>query len=470
MKDIFWVFLFFSFGVFTSIFIFAEQYYIYLTLISILYFFVLNLKTRFYIFVIAALFPLSFGNVGSIEGFLWIEWMGLLFFLNILILLVQQRQTLIPKGIGIYIDALFILAIWAIISYLKNPVTSKELMGVSESSGGIRSYYIIFIGIVTFFCTMWFTLYFELKYNNLLGVLMLITIIFGIIRVLSYFFNIDTPLLYGDFRYAPPPTIYKGSVAHRIGGLDIVTTVGFSSFIAYYYGKKWNLAALLLIIISFAFSFLGGGRTIFFASIFAAIIYLILFEKKKIYHMLPIVILIIITLNILISIFPIPNQMNRIFSVEGGFEKQSMPRFLIFNYYFNVFLKSPIIGKGIGFKEYGVTGDYLSDFIAFNLDIGGHSAYLSILALFGIGGFFFLIVMLYKSIFTIYGLLKKVEFDFNGISKNFGIFILIYLIITAINYIVAYSGFNDLSLYLLAGFTAGILAKVKSNKSGLLLS
>ena len=165
------------------------------------------------------------------------------------------------------------------------------------------------------------------------------------------------------------------------------------------------------------------------------------------------------------SVLPVPDQFNRIFSYDGGLIQQSLPRGFLFKFYLDNFLASPAFGKGIGgYAEVGLDGEYLNEFVTTNLRIGGHGAYFSILSLFGICGAFYLIVFLFVNI------IYQLRFFKSAVSaslekyKSVSLFILLSLLIKTATYVVGWSGFNDLALYLLAGLTAGILTKVRMDK------
>lgn len=457
----FFLVVFFMIGSVLGYIVHSEHLVLFINMLATFYYFILSKNIRIIILFLAVFFPLAFGDLGPVEEFLWIEWMAPLFLIFVLYsIITKQSSFVIGKG-NLFFIALLFLILATVINYVKNPVTSHELFGASESQSGIRSYYTIFIGVCLFIIGYWLLLNDYVNFQTILILFIWISLAAGILRVFSYFLDFDTPLFYSEFHYAPPPTEYGGSIAHRIGGLDRVTWIGLPAVFAYYHKKQWSVGAIFLVITFFILMFLGGGRAIFLGIGFAAVVYFAWLHKQRIGLMLFLVMLLFVVFRAATSILPVPDQFNRIFSYEGGLIQQSLPRSYLFNYYIESFLSSPMWGKGIGYAEVGVQGEYLSKFVTTNLMIGGHGAYLSIVAIFGLCGVFFLFVFLFGSIFYHLGYLKMAATTNAPAHCDLSLFILLSLLIRTAIYVVSWSGFNDLSLYLLAGLTAALFTQTR---------
>ncbi|MBN1482176.1 O-antigen ligase family protein [candidate division KSB1 bacterium] len=422
------------------------------------------MKFRIMLLWVAALFPFAFGDLGPIEEFLWVEWMAPLFLISMLYLILTEQSYVNYKEKNIFFVALIVFVVVTLINYVKNPVTSHELFGASTGSSGIRSYYTIFIGVCLFLIGHWMLMNDKLNFNSLFLLLIIISLAAGILRAFSYFLEFDTPLLFSEFHYAPPPTEYGGSIAHRIGGLDRVTRIGLPAVFAYYYKKQWNIFAILLVAAFLILMYLGGGRSIFLGVAFAAAVYFMILHKQRLGFLLLLIAVLIVAFQTVSSLIAIPEQFNRIFSYEGGLIQQSLPRGYLFKFYVDSFLSSPFWGKGISYIELGLDGEYLNAFVTTNIMIGGHGAYLSIIALFGLGGAFYLGVFLFGSIFYHLRFLKSTFPEMEKYS-DLSLFILLSLLIKTATYVVGGSGYNDFSLYIFAGLTAGFVTKIQTEKS-----
>mgnify|MGYP006283672647 CR=1 FL=1 len=449
---------FFFIGLMVGYIIHSDHLVIFVNLLAVCLYFAISKNIRISLLLLAGLFPLAFGDLGPVEEFLWVEWMAPLFLVTVLYSVITEQSRFVFRGANIFIIALAILVLAAIINYIKNPVTSHELFGAGEGASGIRSYYTIFIGVLLFFIAYWLLLNDYVNFHVLFGVLILVALAAGILRVFSYFLEFDTPLLYSEFHYAPPPTEYGGSIAHRIGGLDRVTRIGLPAVIAFYHNRRWNMGAVLLVVAFFILMFLGGGRSIFLGVVFAAAVYFVLLHKQRIGFLLILAGLIFVIYLAASAFLPVPDQFNRIFAYQGGIIQQSLPRGFLFKFYIDSFLSSPIMGKGIGFTEVGVHGDYLSQFVTTNLMIGGHGAYLSIISIFGLCGAFNLVVFLFGGILYHLRFLKNASPALQR-YQDLSLFILLSLLIKTATYVVGWSGFNDLALYLFAGLTAALFTK-----------
>ena len=184
-------------------------------------------------------------------------------------------------------------------------------------------------------------------------------------------------------------------------------------------------------------------------------------NRKYFFYFVILLLIIISVYNIFTLFVPLPNQLNRLFAIKGGYAQQSLGRYYTFIYYWEIFKEYPIFGKGIGYLEnITISGSKYSDFISLQVGSGGHGSYLSILTIFGIGGIFFLTVTLFGSIYYSYRIFKR-DIGFQDNAK-LGLFAFLYLIVLSIAFVVGGSGYNIMELWLLSGMIAGINAKVEN--------
>ena len=147
---------------------------------------------------------------------------------------------------------------------------------------------------------------------------------------------------------------------------------------------------------------------------------------------------------------------------EGGFAQQDPGRAVTFSYFWNIFLDKPLFGKGIGVYSGRIPKRF--DYINEQLISGGHGAYLSILAIFGILGAIFLALILFGTVFKSYRLILINNVSEEPVAyKKTAIFIFLYSLVTVFYYVFGYSGFQDLKLYFVIGMLIGVLGKTEGH-------
>ena len=290
-------------------------------------------------------------------------------------------MPLFPRGGRIFTSAMFVLGIWAFIHFVFNPVSSQQLLGADKYGGGIRAYYTIFIGFCVFFYAMWFSCYwstYPFCWEKLLSNLILLSLAAGFLRLFTYFLGIELPLLKGTFDYAG---LWHGT-AHRIGGLSEAATLGISALSGLYYGKRLSFGFLLLLCAFVFLIIMSGGRSVSVGVVVAFMTYIILFHRTKLGRSLLVAFIIFGAVLLCVQIGLLKGQLGRIASLEGGFAKQDIGRYVMYKYMWKVFCSNPVMGKGIGFR--GEDKKIQAQMVK-----GGHGAFFSIIALFGFGAMAF---------------------------------------------------------------------------------
>ena len=446
----------FLFGLATGYLIILNNYILVgMLFLGTLYYFFLSWEQKFILFSLTVFFPLAFSHLGPIREFKWIEMLAPFLCVLFIIEMFYKKRSFFSKKSGLFFIAIGILSLWALISYIKRPVSGQMLFGASYTKAGIRSYYTIFVGIATFLCSFWFFKYKKLNVDRWLILLLSFSLLFGCLRLIGYFENFYIPFLGGNFRYEEPYVSY-----HRICGLDDMAILGIPVTLALFYKRKWNVFTFFCIVSYLGLVFISGGRSYFFGIMLTIVVYVILLKKRYFAHFGVAGTIGLLLYNIIKTAIPLPNQLNRLLAVKGGFLQQDLYRYHTLIYYWETFKNHTIFGKGIGYLQNIVIAGVPhgnAEFIAEQLMSGGHCAYLSILCTFGIGGGFFLAVMLFGSMYYVYNILKKEDNSQDDV--RLALFTFLYLIILSIVFIPGGSGFNSMELWFLSGVAAGILAK-----------
>lgn len=426
----------------------------------------LPFRLKMALLLLACLYPLSFGNVGPVPTFLWVEWMGPLVAGIIFYHIVSNKKHIFPEKCLPAISAIFVLMVWAAVNYMKHPVLAEKLMGVSESAGGLRSYYTIFVGVSVFFACMWFARYESETgpfWNRFLKFLMLFSLLLGIIRIFSHFFSFDIPFVFSTFRYSGALSYSTyGGEAYRIGGLSETAVIGMAAVLALRIRASLSITDVILLICFGLLLFLSGGRTATLGALAAFSFYCFITDFKRLGWILAGSLLFSCVVWLLISADILTGQINRLFAFEGGFRVQDKYRFLSFQLMWDQFFNNPFFGKGIGYigKGFGST----ESFAVSQLKTGGHSSYLSILCVFGLGGAYFLGTMLISIFANSVRLLRSkiISTGFSTGQQMMTIFALFVIIVKSIGYIAGGNGYSDMELYMLAGIMAGIYSKART--------
>lgn len=426
----------------------------------LLYFLLLSWEWKFILCVFFVFFPWCLPHLGPIPYFNLVGLFSPIFCLGLAMdILHNKQQIFIFRKGKLFILGISVLIIWSIVNFIRRPVSGQFLFGGSANEGGIRNYYVIFTGVTTFFSGLWFVWYKKCNPKRLFIFLISFALCLGCLQIAGHFVGFNIPFLGGAFQFQPGDSFSFW----RICGLEEMAILGIAALLGLSYRQKLNKLIILLFFIFGTMLFLSGGRTAFFGTLFGLFVFFIFIDRKHLFYFSVIILLITLVLSLCSSSHFLSDQIRRIFSIEGGFAKQDLYRYYTFKYYWEIFLNYPIFGKGIGYLSNIAVGNFGNDFISQQLMSGGHSAYLSILATFGIGGIFFLLSMLWGAIFYGYKILRNAEKHY-GYSEchQLVLFSFTYLLILSIVFIAGGNGFNSMEMWFLVGVIAGLMSRIRN--------
>jgi len=417
---------------------------------------------QFYLFTLAVFFPFTFGSIKSIPNVQIIEWLNplvLLIIINEVVPINRVRQNqkhLSFRGLELFIFALLILITWTIISYINNQILAEKLFGGAIKTGIFRTYSNIFNSVLIFFNTAIFLkLYYqEINFEKWLNLIIYISLFIGFLRISSFVLKFDLPFFANLYNYGKGTQIY-GGLAFRLGGLTEVAGFGIAALLAkHYLVKQINLYYLIIFVL---FVFFSGGRTFLVGLSLAIFIYSIFFAQRYFVYSALLLILVAILFVILVPQEVLEGQIARMTAFKGGIKNQSIERFKVYQLYIKNFINNPIFGKGImpytGFID--IRSKDVIEFVRAQQFSGGHGSYLSILSTFGIGGLFYLLVMVFGGIVLAF---RKIKI-YKNINETFTailIFSFILLTIKSVIYITGGNGIRDTSLFFLVGSVVAV--------------
>jgi O-Antigen ligase len=432
--------------------------------ISIFIFLKLNRSNQFIVFSLAALYPFTFGDLRSIPDLLIVEWLTLVTFLSLInelnpVRSVERKLKRIKfTGIEIFIFAFILIITWTLISIINNEIINPPIT-TGNSTGTKRIYFTIFNCALLFFTTIIFysSQSEKIDIQSFLKVLLNTTLFIGFIRVFTFYFQLNTPLLSGLFQYNSGAMAEASGVAYRFSGLDYAATIGIPALFALYvYKGKLNIFALVIL---FVFLFLSGGRTIMMGALVAIIIFSFLFLPKNfIYLIVGGCIVFLLSIIILPQTF-LEGQLSRFSTLkEKSFMGQDAWRGMAWYLYFKNFVDHPVFGKGItefsGFIYSPIKGT--EDFARHQLFAGGHGAYFSLLSTFGIGGIIYFIIVLWGGIILSFRKIRQYV-AYKQDRTAIAVFCFMILIIIAVNSITGSNGFDIPYLY----YSVGLVCSLK---------
>jgi hypothetical protein len=417
------------------------------------------------IFSLAALYPFTFGDLRSIPDFLVIEWLTLVVFVSMMNKLIivnslnNNFKKLKLKGIEIFNFALLILIMWAIVSIINNEIIKQKIV-IGGETGTKRAYFDIFNNVLIFFTTI---IYFVINYRDIdiqrfLKTILYISLAVGVVRGMTFYLRITTPLIGGIFTYDPISSVSEGLKAQRLLGLDYVADIGIPAlFSLYVFKNRINLIALFILLI---FLFLSGGRTTMIGVTLSIVIFSILFLPKNfIYFIIVGCVLLLVAVVFLPQGF-LQSKATRLSTMEQtGFMGQDMWRGTAWYFYFKNFIIHPIFGKGIG----NYTGFIYStfpgteDFVREQMVSGGHGSYFSALGIFGLGGIVYLIILIFGGIILSFRKIKQnINLDHNKTAIS------VFCFMVLINFsILLITGFNGLTDIPFIFYCVGLICSIK---------
>jgi len=453
--------------------ILTNNYYLGVVLLLVFaYFFLLPWNQKFIIFSIMIFFNLIFPGYFPLPMNNLFEIVAPVLCFLLLIEILGKGQPLFSKEASLHLTAIGVLGLWSIVHYIKNPVLGQITFGVGLKQGGLQSYYVLLVGITTFLSGYWFFKYKELNLNieRCLFILLIFTLIVGNLQLIAFSKNISVPFLKLHGLYGK--SVYSSHVLRGMAALGIPIVL---SLIHY---KGWRIHFTLIFIYMFIFIIFGGGRANFLALTFTIAVYFIIFKRK---HLLPA----LLVLLILVSVYAMgfsdisfsESKFGRTLRMHGGLKEQSIDRYYLYKVMWEVFITNPVFGKGIGYQQASVDeklfqeykglkwketpGVYVSEeLLALGLMSGSHGAYMSVLSLFGIGGLFWIIVMLFGSIFYSYKIFKTGG-DIQRSYKLLSLFTFLYLVRLSIGFTSGMEGYTNIDLWFIAGIVTGLRDKVQ---------
>lgn len=450
-------------------FLMHQSYFIYFLILVFIFIRITSWELKFYLFSMLILYPFKFPSGFPLPLKWWSELLALALFGILFVEILIAKKSLLSSKASIFLFAIGILILWSILHFIQNPV-GGQTFGATKEEIGLRHYSIIVTGTCTFFVGFWFIRYKKINIERLLFIVLISALVISFIRIMGF----SVPLLGKAFtEINVPEYIPKANRNYEItSGLRLTSLVGVSSVLGLYYRRKWGFFPVIAFVSSVMFSVLGAGRGIFWGIMFALGLYVIFIKRKHIFSVIALSIIIGI-----IFIFFLPGfdfaefKYGRVFKIEGGVEEQDTSRYYNFLYMWEIFKKSPIMGKGIGFQPISYSDEFFDKHtearelrysIEDTIRGGSHGSYLSIASTFGLGGIFFILVIVYGTMYYSYKMVMRKYIDES--ESRLALFVFMYASIMSVHMVTGGDGTNYRDMWFIPGILAGIMSRDKLKK------
>lgn len=402
--------------------------------------------------LIAALFlPFTVGDVGGIPDLLVAEILVPLAAITGLITRVRARMPLLPREGIPYAAAIGVYAAVSLGHVVIGPDGLAALVDVAGPATGLRAYYALLLGPVTFLAVTWLGFGSDLSKNGLavMRALVWTAAAAAMLRVFSYYAGLETPFLAGTFRYGVLSRVLAGGVADRIGGLAEAAAMGLAGVFGLWFGRERGSWLVLPGTVLITGVLLSGGRAPVLGILVAmgVVAFALSPGRRARVAILGAASAILGTAGVVLAGFS--RQFERLLAFSGGLQSQDPRRYLAIRYQMQEFFAHPVFGKGIG-----VSTVPISDvFVAEQVSRGGHATYTSVLANQGIVGLATLLVVAAGPALQAFMEVRKVS-KMSAAPAGLRavlVFVLFFGAFKLVQFVVGGNGYSDATPYAYAG-------------------
>ncbi len=445
-------------------------------------------KQKFFLLSATVFLPFQFSRF-FVNQMKWNDLLSLMFCFFMILDLLINKKKIFNKEIKIYYVAIGIISSWSLIHFVNNPVLGG-FFGESVDNSGIRSYFMIVVGIALFFYSFWYFRDRINETNRLISFFMILSLVFGYLSLAGYFIGFRIPFLGDVFAFGRD----ENTKFYRIGGLSEMSLLGVSSVLTLYNQHKWKAKQILLLVSFVVLMFFSGARGGFMGMLLMLLVYVLFINRR---YFLPTVISIIIVASsyfIFLEKIELPNQIKRLTAIEGEAVKKERFRSIGYEFLIKQFIGNPIFGKGFGLAgtlsrgvmdtishedlalqnkaedrgEIKASGKRRTRTTLTDRDItilasyrGGHGSYVSIIGIYGSGGIIYFFIMLYGSIYFAFKIyMGRLHFD---IESKLALFAFLYLVSMTLFLVAGGSGYDIIPLWFLPGMVAALKTRSEGN-------
>jgi len=353
------------------------------------------------------------------------------------------------------------LILLLVVNFVRHPVLPANVLGVAAEQSGFRYYFSSFSGLAAAFLAYWSVLRGE---GTIRWIRRMVFAVSGFFLGLGFASWVVGQPIALPFLPSASQTwvgvnvtyLYSG-VSLRIGYLQMFgPMMAAASLVATPSTLGTRVVRYLGIGLGIGATFLSGGRASFLGLVLLVVAYELLLAKDQARFDIPVLVSVGM-LGVFVSLELFPGQLQRMSGMLAGLEGIDPSRALLFRLYLEGFLQSPIMGQGIGsslVKAFSIDPAW-GAFVNQQLQAGGHSAYLSILYLYGVAGGFLWFGLFIGSLFGGAKAARAHVLDRSpvGFISRFGF---LSLVSTIPVYVVGGNGVGDPWFFIVVGCLAAI--------------
>ena len=386
---------------------------------------------RAVLLLLAALLPISMGNVHGYQDFRVIEWLPVMLLPLVVLDMLRTPQGLSPRGSGFLWLVVALFACVALINLMRQA-------GIASSDR--RDYWGLAMNLLVMGDVAWLGRWLvrdERMAKLTLWTFVWIAVVVSCARLANYYLGTPLPFLGGVFEYSVQGGLGAAASAARIGGLDEGAMLGLAALGALLHGGRARIASPFLAIFFFIMVVVAGGRTVALAVLLALVLYLVLAKGGRLAIIGATLAAVAAALQI-IGALGLSHQITRVTGFAGGLREQDPFRYQAQSDQLQAFFSHPWLGKGIGVLDQPISNQFLADQVKF----GGHGAYTSMLANFGvIGGLTLVSLLLVPLVGSVLALRRHPRPDLAG----FRMWCMFVALIASMEVVVSLTGWNGYS-------------------------
>jgi hypothetical protein len=397
--------------------------------------------------VVISQMPFTFGAIGSIPDVLVVEVLAGPILGLAVVDAVRTGRSLIPRQAGM---VSILVALFALVAVYHAVRSGPGSIGNDVSAPNLRAYIDLFIGIAVFVGTLYWSEVEDGWTDGPLVVIATLGLGIGLVRLGAYFMGIPMPLLGGRFQYDVVTSV-SGVAAARIGGLTESASFAIGGALGLWHSRRLPLLALVCGVAGVVFAVVSGGRSYAIGLLAGLLVYSTLLRGRRLWLRILAMSAAGALAAVSVAAVGLGAQLTRISAFAGGIEGQDPYRYSAMRFLWVEFLRSPVIGKGIGAPGVGLVNQFVSDVVS----NGGHSAYLSVLAIFGVVGLASFVAVAAGGIIRSWHALRRRVEPLGSPAAGWLTMLLFVLVTRVLESTVAGNGYSDFGMYAIGAAAIG---------------
>jgi hypothetical protein len=399
------------------------------------------------VLVVVCALPLTIGALGPYSEAHVVEIVAFPLLALVALEMMRSQRALVRVGTGL---------LWMAVGFLVFIAAFNLVRTQGQAVSANRAQFDLFVGVAVFIVAAWLTNVSASRsgaLTRLLEVLLWAGMAAVLLRAGSYYAGVRLPFLGGTFDYGGT-RLLQGVPVERIGGLAEAGTLVLASSAGLWLATRRRALPLTGLAVGLGSVLLSGGRSFAIGVMVAGIVFLVEQSPRLRRRYVAGVVAVLVVGMMLAYATDVNRQLRRLFELAGGLARQDPYRTESITILWHQFLAHPLVGKGIGIPVPGIVNAFVNKQVTY----GGHGAYASMAANFGVFGVFVIATLVFGVIaYCLLGAARQqgAVAPNSDVLAVFG-FVLVYVTILAVSYAVSENGYSDPMLFAVGGLVAGV--------------